>query len=210
MARSLLIIVLLFNVVLGYTTLSQDTLANWLKTSPPFDFVLIDVRSAGEISGMIGNKRCKPYNIAWTSTFKQYAPMLLKQQYIVLYCQSGNRAGQAARYLDSLGYEHVMMVGGFPSWAGREDSLKVTLSDTMSVSQLPAVSMKAAGSGTLNIASVAKVHNVLHANTIVMINQSVKPVQAGRYFTSDGRIIPVIPGHTRRASLVVVSKNIEY
>jgi rhodanese-related sulfurtransferase len=193
---------------MGVKSLSQDTLAQWLKTNPPFDFVLIDVRSASEVasSGMIGNARCKPYNIPWTDAFKQYAPSLLKQQQIVIYCQSGNRAGQAATYLESLGYENVYNAGGWGTWSSKDASLKLTIADTMAVSKLPAISMKAAGTFTQYKASGVKTLSITHSGTMVMINRSVKPVQSGRYFTSDGRIIPVIPDHNRKVSLVVISK----
>jgi rhodanese-related sulfurtransferase len=196
---------------MGFKSLSQDTLANWLKTNPPFDFVLIDVRTASEVasSGMIGNERCKPYNIAWTDDFKKYAPSLLKQQHIVIYCQSGNRAGQAASYLESLGYENVYNAGGFGTWASRDASLKLKISDTMAVSQLPAISMKASGTFTQYHASGVKARSVTHTGTVVMINRSVNPVQSGRYFTSDGRIVQMVSDQKRKVSMVVVSKRPE-
>jgi rhodanese-related sulfurtransferase len=212
MNKVFLMIMLFCSTAMGVKSLSQDTLANWLKTSPPFDFVLIDVRSASEVagSGMIGNAQCKPYNIPWPDAFKQAAPSLLKQQQIVIYCQSGNRAGQAARYLDSLGYENVYNAGGWGTWGpARDASLKLTIADTMAVSKLPAISMKASVTATQFRASGVKAGSVPHTSTVVMSNRSMNPVKSGRYYSTDGRIIPMVSDQKRKVSLVVVSKRQE-
>lgn len=211
MNKVFLMVMLFCSTAMGVKSLSQDTLAHWLQTNPPFDFVLIDVRTASEVagSGMIGNARCKPYNIPWTDAFKQYAPSLLKQQQIVIYCQSGNRAGQAATWLESQGYENVYNAGGWGTWSSKDASLKLTIADTMAVSQLPAVSMKASSTSTQYRAFGVKAGFVPHTSTVVMINKSINSGKSGRYYTSDGRIIPVIPNNSRKVSLVVVSKRPE-
>lgn len=42
---------------------------------------------------------------------------LLKDQEIILYCRSGNRSGQAAMILESMGFTNVVNVtGGMLSW----------------------------------------------------------------------------------------------
>ncbi len=205
MNRIFLILLAFSSAVFGFKSLSQDTLATWLKTNPPFDFVLIDVRTSGEVagSGMIGNERCKPYNIAWTDDFKKYAPALLKQQQIVLYCQSGNRAGQAATYLESLGYENVYNAGGWGTWGpARDASLKITISDTLAVSQLPAASMKAQTTQIVHNSSSTQVLSIPRTDSKVIISRSVNSAQSARYFTFTGRIIPVISDQKRVVSLV--------
>ncbi|MEY2587455.1 MAG: hypothetical protein RLY11_1304 [Bacteroidota bacterium] len=41
----------------------------------------------------------------------------LKDQEVLLYCRSGNRSGQAALILESMGFSHVVnVVGGMLSW----------------------------------------------------------------------------------------------
>lgn len=212
MNKVVLMILLFCSTAMGVKSLPQDTLANWLKNSPPFDFVLIDVRTASEVSssGMIGNAQCKPYNIPWTDAFKQYATSLLKSQNIVLYCQSGNRAGQAAAYLETLGYENVYNAGGWGTWGpARDASLKLTIADTMAVSKLPAISMKASGTSTQYRASMSKINTVPRTGTVVMINRSLNPAKSGHYYSTDGRIIPMVSDQKRKVSLVVISKRPE-
>jgi rhodanese-related sulfurtransferase len=211
MSRIFLIILVFCSAAMGFKSLSQDTLANWLKTNPPFDFVLIDVRTVSEVasSGMIGNARCKPYNVPWTDAFKQHASSLLKQQQIVLYCQSGNRAGQAAKYLDSLGYENVYNAGGFGTWTTRDASLKLKLSDTMAVSQLPAVSMKTSTTQIIRSLFSPQVPSIPRTVSKVIISRSVNPVQSARYFTFTGRIISVISDQKRVVSFVQLAEKSE-
>ncbi len=41
----------------------------------------------------------------------------LKNQEVILYCRSGNRSGQAAMILETMGFENVVnVVGGMLSW----------------------------------------------------------------------------------------------
>lgn len=41
----------------------------------------------------------------------------LKDQEVVLYCRSGNRSGQAAMVLETMGFQHVVNVtGGMLAW----------------------------------------------------------------------------------------------
>jgi rhodanese-related sulfurtransferase len=41
----------------------------------------------------------------------------LKDQEVILYCRSGNRSGQAAMILETMGFQHVVnVVGGMLSW----------------------------------------------------------------------------------------------
>ena len=41
----------------------------------------------------------------------------LKNEEVILYCRSGNRSGQAAMFLDSMGFENTKnLVGGMLAW----------------------------------------------------------------------------------------------
>jgi rhodanese-related sulfurtransferase len=103
----------------GANQLSQDTLKNYLESKhAPFDFILLDVRGAGEISAAIGNAECKPYNLAWPNQLKLMAAMIPKNVAIVIYCQTGGRSAQAAAFLNSVGYTNVYDAGGFRTWNG--------------------------------------------------------------------------------------------
>jgi rhodanese-related sulfurtransferase len=103
----------------GVKQLSQDTLKNYLESKQaPFDFVLVDVRGAGEISSAIGSAECKPYNLAWPNRFKLMAAAIPKNVAVIIYCQSGVRSAQAAAFLDSVGYTSVYDAGAFRTWNG--------------------------------------------------------------------------------------------
>ncbi len=119
-------------------TIDQDTLKNYLTKGAPFDFVLIDVRGADEISSAIGNSTCKPYNLAWPAQFKDTFAKIPKDRVIIVYCQAGGRATRAAEFLASSGYTHVYNAGGFLTWTGPT----VPASELKSASLLPEPSCK--------------------------------------------------------------------
>lgn len=117
------LIVLLFAFASGMfqssvNTIDQDTLKNYLAKGAPFDFVLIDVRGAEEISSAIGNAGCKPYNLAWPEQFKEMSAKIPKDRAIIVYCHAGGRATRAAEFLASSGYTRVYNAGGFQTWTG--------------------------------------------------------------------------------------------
>lgn len=69
---------------------------------------VIDVRTASEFSsGHFPNAK----NIS-LDKFPHDQSIPSKDQYIILYCRSGNRSGQAAEKLKQLGYETVINGGG--------------------------------------------------------------------------------------------------
>ena len=124
--------------------LDQATLKGYLEgEKAPFDFILIDVRGAGEITAAIGGADCKPYNLAWPDQFKEAIAKIPKDMAVIVYCRSGGRSAQAAAYLDAAGYTNVYDAGGFMNWKGPT----VPASDLKSLSLLPGPScMKGSGS----------------------------------------------------------------
>jgi rhodanese-related sulfurtransferase len=141
-ARFLLLLIFIGSAIClaAVKPLEQATLQKYLENGAPFDFILIDIRSAEETSsGGIGNANCKPYNLAWPDQFKAESAKIPKDKNIILYCRSGSRATRAAEYLDSLGYANVYNAGGALTWTGPT----VAPSSFKSVSLLPAPSMSA-------------------------------------------------------------------
>ena len=120
--------------------LDQETLKNYLENKAPFDFILIDVRGAEEITTAIGNAACKPYNLAWPEQFKDVSLKIPKDMPVIVYCRSGGRATRAAAYLNEAGYTHVYNAGGILTWTGPT----VPVSEIKPASLLPEPSMRAA------------------------------------------------------------------
>jgi len=96
----------------------QGMLKNYLENKAPFDFILIDVRGAEEISVAIGNATCKPYNLQWPEPFQGVALKIPKDLPVIVYCGSGVRAARAAAYLKEAGYTRVYNAGGILTWTG--------------------------------------------------------------------------------------------
>jgi rhodanese-related sulfurtransferase len=98
--------------------MDQETLKSYLENGTPFDFILIDVRSSEEISAVIGNAACKPYNFAWPVQFQQECERIPKNRTVIVYCRSGGRSAMAAAYLTNNGFTDVHNAGGFITWKG--------------------------------------------------------------------------------------------
>lgn len=112
---------LLLSSTHGFSLLAADSLKNWMNIGPPFPLLLIDIRDTSEVaSGVIANFITHPYHMSWKQfVFRDSVSKLPKDMAIVLYCASGNRSGQASKYLDSLQYTKVFsLVGGFNEWNG--------------------------------------------------------------------------------------------
>jgi rhodanese-related sulfurtransferase len=121
--------------------LSQDVLKGYLKSSQaPFDFILVDVRGAEEITAAIGSEECKPYNLAWPDQFKDVTAKIPKDVAIIVYCRSGSRSARAAAFLDAAGYANVYDAGGFLTWNGST----VPASDIKPTTLLPEPSLRKA------------------------------------------------------------------
>jgi len=118
--------------------ITQDSLKNLMTNGSPYDFLLIDVRADSELTSMIGNSKCKPYNLAWPGQLQAECGKIGKNQVVILYCKSGSRAGKAASYLNSLNFTHVYNAGGILTWNGPT----MTKTDEFPVDSLPKPSMK--------------------------------------------------------------------
>lgn len=72
------------------------------------DTVIVDVRTPAEYaSGHLDGA----LNINWEGNFKQEIAALPKDGTYLLYCRSGNRAGQAEAAMKALGYTNVTNIG---------------------------------------------------------------------------------------------------
>lgn len=88
------------------TEVSQDELEN---------VILVDVRTPEEFNaGHLDNS----LNIDWLGdSFTEEFGKINKDNTIYLYCRSGRRSADAAKYLDSLGYNSVYnLTGGYNAW----------------------------------------------------------------------------------------------
>jgi rhodanese-related sulfurtransferase len=138
MKKCVLVILFLCGTVVAQ--FNQDSLKRWMKSGPSFDFILIDLRGPSDnITHVIANDLCKPYNLVWPDEFKASIPKILKDKHVVVYCRSGARSGQASSYLISEGYTNVYDAGGFMNW---NDTVRaITENAIMADSLLPAPSM---------------------------------------------------------------------
>jgi len=119
--------------------LDQATLKDYLNNGAPFEIILIDVRTPAEITTVIGNAACKPYNLAWPEQLQKEAAKIPKDMPIVVYCRTGARSRQAAAYLSDSGHTRVYDAGGFLAWNGPT----VSGADIKPASLLPEPSMRA-------------------------------------------------------------------
>ena len=78
------------------------------------DFVLLDIRSAGELAqGMLPNAEHLPMHLIPIRINE-----LPKDKAVILYCHSGARSYHACAYLAQQGYENVVNLrGGILGWA---------------------------------------------------------------------------------------------
>lgn len=83
------------------------------------DFVLIDVRTLPEYTGPLGHLNDAPlFPIQeLAETYEKLKSYQDKGQDLILYCRSGNRSGQAAKYLSDKGFDNLYnMNGGMRAW----------------------------------------------------------------------------------------------
>jgi rhodanese-related sulfurtransferase len=143
----LLIAIVVMTCQAADTLLKQETLKDYLVNGAPFDFILVDLRGIEEITTVIGNETCKPYNLAWPAQFQKECARIPKDQRVIVYCRSGGRAGNALNYLVANGYTNAYSAGGMLTW----DGPTLPPSEIKPIELLPEASMKAArGNGHLS------------------------------------------------------------
>jgi phage shock protein E len=117
---------------------NQDVLKGYLEKGALTDFILIDIRSTQEISAVMGNASCKPYNLEWPDQLQQESAKIPKDRTVIVYCAGGNRSKRAAEYLKANGFTNVLDAGGFRNWTGPT----LAPSEIKAASLLPEPSMK--------------------------------------------------------------------
>ncbi len=112
--KILVIVLLLFH----FTTLKAEYLAEWsqsefLEKSRQENVVIVDVRSKREfIAGHIAGAINIPYD-----EIQHHFNRFTKDRSIVLYCQSGRRAGIAEKVLFENGFKNLFhLKGDFGAW----------------------------------------------------------------------------------------------
>jgi rhodanese-related sulfurtransferase len=189
---SLIVLNLSLTLNAAVNPLAPDTLARWIASGPPFDFILIDVRDSTQAeilsTGVIASVNCRPYNFSYNrGVFASLIPQLPKQIPYVLYCRSGVRSGNAAAKLDSAGFSSVYsMTGGFNNWHGPVDSV----SHVRPATDLPTFSMVKNSTKAMverkaafNTAAISSQGNSLFVNSVL------PPGHAVRLFNSAGMCV---------------------
>lgn len=91
--------------------ISAPEMQKLVKQTP--DTYLLDVRTLGEFV----QKRIKGGRLIPIDQVQNRINEIPKNRTIIVYCETGMRSGQVARYLDSLGYKDVFNLSqGIMSW----------------------------------------------------------------------------------------------
>ncbi|MEB3340199.1 rhodanese-like domain-containing protein [Okeania sp.] len=91
-------------------TVDADTLKSWLDDNLA---TLVDVREASEYAG----EHIPQAVLVPLSKFEPHQIPTEPDKTLVLYCQAGNRSGQAAKKLLAVGFEKVTQLdGGIEAW----------------------------------------------------------------------------------------------
>ena len=167
----------------------QDMITNH---TVDFDFILLDVRNDDEVAkGIIASKYCKPYHMSWDyDVLRDEYTMLPKDIAVVIYCRTGNRSLQAAKFLVEKGFTSVASLAqGINSYKGAiEDS-----TEFKPLSILPAPSYQ--GNFTENLQVPQK-----HQAVITFYRNPVN-----RRFNLQGRVLPQSSGF-RNAPVYVLER----
>lgn len=87
-----------------------------LAKKTPESYYLLDVRTLGEYT----QKRIKGAHLIPIDQVQNRIVEIPKDRPIIVYCESGVRSAQVARYLDRLGYNEVFNLGqGIMGWQVR-------------------------------------------------------------------------------------------
>ena len=80
------------------------------------NYIILDVRTAGEYAGGHIQHAINVPNESITTAPPKELPD--KDQMIFVYCRSGARSQQAAQNLATMGYTHIVEMGGINNWHG--------------------------------------------------------------------------------------------
>ncbi|MBF0430721.1 MAG: rhodanese-like domain-containing protein [Fibrobacteria bacterium] len=125
----------------GFTNIGYDTLTTWMTRGTLFPFILLDIRDVSELTTVIGNDSCRPYNLSWNQgKLASNTGNLPKDTAIILYCRSGNRSAYASAFLKGQGLTKIYnLIGGITLWP----SSTIAGNKIRALSELPAPSMDA-------------------------------------------------------------------
>ena len=99
---------------LNYRQISSAEAAELMQQEN--DYIILDVRTQKEYAeGHIPDAICIPNE---TIGDAEITALPDKNQFILVYCRSGNRSKQAAQKLADLGYTNIVEFGGINSWTG--------------------------------------------------------------------------------------------
>lgn len=109
-----IVVFLMLSVVVSACSQSKSKFITELSQEDLETGILLDVRTPQEYgSGHID----KAINIDWLGEgFEEKAQGLDKTRPVYVYCKMGGRSAQAARVLDSLGFEVVDLKGGYDAY----------------------------------------------------------------------------------------------
>lgn len=98
----------------GYKLITMEDAKQIFETEG--DYIILDVRRADEFASGHIPRAINVANEDITDVEPQQLPD--KDQYIYVYCRSGNRSKQAAAKLAAMGYKNIIEVGGIMDWTG--------------------------------------------------------------------------------------------
>jgi rhodanese-related sulfurtransferase len=172
--------------------LSPDTLAGYVTSGTPYDFILVDVRDTSELDSVIGSSSCRPYHLQYNQgIFASKYQVLPKSAIIFIYCKIGGRGGNAAAILDNAGYTSVYnLTGGITAYHGPKSSKTIV----RPLSDLPQPSMTApvrvavkTGHERGGRAVCARVAQVRHSNRL-STNVTIKTGSMSGAYDISGRL----------------------
>ena len=102
------------DMVRSYKQISQDEAKKMMEQDD--GHVIVDVRRPDEFAaGHIPEAICIPNENIGTEQPEELPDL---DQFILVYCRSGNRSKQAAQKLFNMGYTNVYEFGGIINWTG--------------------------------------------------------------------------------------------
>lgn len=108
--------------VQAVTTIAVTEAYQWLQ-DPNATFVVLDLRTPQEYAG--GHLAKSTLMNFYDPGFKTALLDMNRHQPYIIYCQSGNRSGQALEQMRELGFKNVYnLKGGILAWSGQQYPLE--------------------------------------------------------------------------------------